>query len=82
MASNDQTDAMEKSKKAARDNIMAFDEVHQLQEDMGDAAGDMALDTPTIDGNGYAGNGLMMGGIGGMLADYRGRIASIWASGV
>ena len=46
---NDQTDAMEKSKKAARDNIMAFDEVHQLQEDMGDAASDAGLDMPTLD---------------------------------
>ena len=45
----EQTDAMKESKKAANENIMAFDEVHQLQEDMGDVASDMALDTPTLD---------------------------------
>lgn len=64
----DQTDAMEDAKKAAKDNLTTFDEINKLQADMGDATGDMALDTPTLD------EMVMpempdMGGIGGMLAD-------------
>lgn len=64
----EQTDAMKESKKAASDNIQSFDEVHQLQKDIGDAAGDMTLDTPALD------EMIMpempdMGGIGGMLDD-------------
>lgn len=43
----EQTDAMGDAKKAAKDNLQSFDEVHQIQDDMGDAS--MALDMPTLD---------------------------------
>ncbi len=42
----EQTDAMKDAKKAAKDNLTAFDEINKLQADMGDAA---TLDTPTLD---------------------------------
>jgi phage-related protein len=75
----DQTDAMGKSKKAASDNLTAFDEINKLQADMGDA--DMALDTPTLDEMimpEMPDMGGMFAGLGGELDGIKPTLAGFW----
>ena len=53
-AFQDQADAMKEAGKAANKNLQAFDEVHQLQEDMGGSGEDM-LDLEALLGAGVPG---------------------------
>lgn len=54
-ALEEQADALQEVGKAASKNLQSFDEVHQLQEDMGDGAGledffgDMDMEEPVLD---------------------------------
>ena len=77
----EQTDAMKDANKAAGKNIQSFDEVHQVQEDMGDVAGDMALDMPTMEEMAMPeipSMEEMMAGIGEGLEQAKPTLAGFW----
>lgn len=56
-ASEDQADAIDKARKAAKRSLASFDEIHQLQKDMagGDGSGEDILDDFDIGGGGIPG---------------------------
>lgn len=80
----DLADAIEEAGKAARDNLQSFDEVHQLQEEMGSGGlGGAAFEMPTIELpdagiGGLDDLGTVFERISGKIEEFGGTIQRVW----